>query len=50
MPKHSLKKLRGRGRGKVKIGPGKDLIAAIYNPKFLKHLQEQGEKSSHKNK
>ena len=41
MPKHSHKNLRGRGKEKMKIGPGKDLIAAIYDPRFLKYLQEQ---------
>lgn len=43
MPKRSIKKLQGRGKEKIKIGPGKDLIAAIYDPRFLKHLQEQAE-------
>ena len=43
MPKHSRKKLQGKGKEKVKIGPGKDLIAAIYDPRFLKYLQEQVE-------
>ena len=27
----------------MKIGPGKDLIAAIYDPRFLKYLQERAE-------
>lgn len=43
MPKHSRKKLQGKGKEKVKIGPGKDLIAAIYDPRFLKYLQERAE-------
>lgn len=43
MPKRSLKKIRGKGKEKVKIGPGKDLIAAIYDPRFLKYLQERAE-------
>lgn len=37
----SKKKICGKGNNINKIGPGKDLIAAIYDPKFLKYLQEQ---------
>ena len=43
MPKRTHNKLRGKGKDKVKIGPGKDLIAAIYDPRFLKYLQARAE-------